>query len=972
MHYLKLILSYWAAILCSVACLRVENDSGRCSGLIEPRGLSNPNPFLSWLLVSETNGEYALAYQIQVSLDSSFVEVDKWDSDKVLSNVSSTPYEGQALRSREIVYWRVRAWNQDDQVSEWCTPNQFEMGLLHQEDWSANWIENSQYICGVNSMPIFAKPFAISCPITKGRLYVSGLGQYHAQLNGRDVSDEVLAPGYSNLNKTLFYSTYDVTSLLSLGQNVLVVELGKGLYDPEPALDGRYMKFSEAPKNMKLIAQLEYSCIDGSYNIIESDDTWITTVNGPRIESSWYGGEEYDARKIVMLDLPSILSETVPNRTVNRENSTHIVDQTKSSMYYSSNLFQQALNLAPGKRSSANSVQIIPICNENNMDMTISSTHDLMAGTVYESNTKNDILGAHTFSLRPIWSSSHWIKANYSGPPASGILASPEFPPLKIIEEIPAVSVNKIDEVWVFDLGQNFAGWYSLRMKGSKGTRVTIYPSELLAPSGKINQTSTGFPIYDGYTFATDDWETFSPKFMYHGFRYLQVNLTSEPSSSDLVGLRIRASAEQVGNFSCSNSLLNSIHSIIDKSIQSNMYSVLTDCPHREKFGWLEQSHLVYGPLEQNYDILAVGRALVRAIAEAQTLDGLIPDIAPEYYVFWDPFRDDPNWGNAGIRLPLKLYQSYGDIQLLRDYFHYMDKYMDYLSIKADGFILDYGLADWFGFDSSTSAGITATYGYQQAVEAMVTISKALKRQDDIQKYENLNYNILKAFHQRFFNAETFTYGSGSQAANAFALDMGAVPAKYKDDILQNLVKCVEDNEYHTTVGEIGLPSFFRALQMGKRNDILYKVMTSTTNPSYGYQVIHGATALTEAWDGPTFGVSQNHFMLGYGDSWITSLAGISQEMNSVAWSVIRFEPIVIGDLNWVSYSHKSIKGTIKASWKLKNHTFHYDITVPVGSIGHVYLPSGDYRSNSKLTDDMIVVSSGKHSFSLELYTEDR
>ena len=788
---------------------------------------------------------------------SGFESPDLWDTGKVESTNVSTVYAGAALGSRSAAWWRVMVWDYQDEPSAWSEPDSFELALTEPTDWSANWITNQDYIpAGGSSLPVFAKTFNIDSSVTKARLYLIGLGQYSASLNGQPVSDSVLAPGYSQTNNSLPYGTYNVTSLLQEGANFLGIGLGKGVYDAEVPLQGRYTDFDTVDNPLTLITQLEVSFANGSIARIVSDESWKTSVTGPQLESSWYGGEEYDARK----EFPGWPTTAVDT--------------------------------------------------------------------------------------------SAWTNASIiAGPAVNGSLLADPGPALKIVDSWKAVTVTQINATtWVFDLGINFAGWYNLTMSGEAGQRVVFWPGEFLT-DGLVNQSSTGEPIFDGYTFAGRDSEWYAPRFMYHGFRYLQVdNLTNPPSVNDLEALVIRADNEQVSSFNTDVDLFNSIHTNIDRSIQSNMYSVLTDCPHREKSGWLEQDHLVFDPLARSYDIQAYVKRFVSIIAAGQQSDGMIPTTAPEFKVFIGGtlgiYRDEPNWGNTMILTPLELYQTYGDSDLLEEYYEVMAAYVNYLSSKTNGtYTLDYGLGDWETFDSSTPLGITSTMGYAQAVAGMSCIATILGRTADAAMYSTLSSKILSAFHSFFFNATSeASYGSGSQASNAIALDLGAVPSTYEPAVLNTLLNTLSNDGNHFTVGEIGLPSLIRTLVTADRNDLLYDIMTLTTNASYGFQAINGATSLWEDWDGVfrTTG-SLNHWMFGYGDTWLIRLSGLMQAPGSVAWKEILFHPNVVGSLTSASSSYRTPRGWANASWTLDvgAGVLNYDVTVPVGAMGKVVLSSG-------------------------------
>jgi hypothetical protein len=221
--------------------LNIESGSLRTEGVTAPLGIHMTSPRLSWRLFSDLRGDSQTAYQVQAASNPlSFGHPDLWDSGVVRSTRPVAVYSGkEALASREVVYWRARVWDIAGRASAWSETTSFEMGLLDNSDWTADWITNTDFKTGVNSLPIFAKEFNLSCDVDKARLYITGLGVYRAEINGKSVSEEVLGPGYSTVNRTVLYRTLDVKDLLQSGSNVLGVALGKGTYDAEVGLDNR-------------------------------------------------------------------------------------------------------------------------------------------------------------------------------------------------------------------------------------------------------------------------------------------------------------------------------------------------------------------------------------------------------------------------------------------------------------------------------------------------------------------------------------------------------------------------------------------------------------------------------------------------------------------------------------------------------------------------------------------------------------
>lgn len=285
------------ALLSQAYAIAVEKNSLRANGASNPLDVDTTTPRLTWRLSSSKRGDSQTAYQIQASVSKSFSKAELWDSGKVDLGDPFVVYAGDELASRSAVFWRVKVWDVEDRPSTWSAPASFEVSLLSEDDWSASWISNPAFKTGNTSLPVFAKEFSLGCRASKARLYLLGLGLHIPEINGKTITDEVLQPGYSTVNDTLLYSTYDVTKFLNKGENVLGVALGKGIYDAEEPLLKRYRKFAQPYQELRLIAQLEYQCDGGKSGTIVSDGSWLTSVDGPQWEASWYGGEEYDARK---------------------------------------------------------------------------------------------------------------------------------------------------------------------------------------------------------------------------------------------------------------------------------------------------------------------------------------------------------------------------------------------------------------------------------------------------------------------------------------------------------------------------------------------------------------------------------------------------------------------------------------------------------------------------------------------------
>jgi alpha-L-rhamnosidase len=527
-------------------------------------------------------------------------------------------------------------------------------------------------------------------------------------------------------------------------------------------------------------------------------------------------------------------------------------------------------------------------------------------------------------------------------PDGTGLLRSRACPPIRVTEELPATEkLIAADGTAVFDVGTVVAGWAELRLDLPAGRHLRLLPGDQLDAYGRVVQSkpTTGAPIFNTYV-TKDGPQSWHPSFRYDGFRYVEAQGLPEHVGREAVtALVLRADNAPVGEFRTSDDLLNDIHTIIDRAVRGNMYSVLTDCPHREKLGWLEQAHLLFDVVAYNYDVAAYYRELLVTMAESQTEDGLVPDTAPEYVVFEDAFRDDPNWGGAIARIPWQIYRWYGDTSAMETHYDAMCRYVGHLTSRAEDGVLGYGLGDWIGLDPATPVPLVSTWGYWRAADALARVAGVLGRDDDAKRYRALSEGITRAFGDRFG-------AGGSQASDVLALDMGVVPADRVPAVLDRVAGAVADGGI--TVGEVALPALFRVLGRAGRHDALWRFATSTDHPSYGYQVRHGATALTEAWDGPTRGLSQNHFMLGAIDSWFyRGLGGIGQAPGSVGFRRLLIEPAVPGDLESVTARTGTPYGEVAVAWQRGDGEFALDVEVPPGATAKVRLPDLGLRRHA-------------------------
>ena len=576
----------------------------RVNRRVEPVGVEPDYLMFSWNLLDDRRNISQTLYRIRV-VDSSKRSL-VWDSGEVESpQMIEIPYGGKPLAASTRYDWTVEIVNNLGERTTLEKPATFVTGLA--DTWQARWISIDRE--NTDPLPIFRKSFETDAEIDYAIVHICGLGHYELRLNGDKVGQSFIDPGWTNYRKTCLYSSYDVTSQLRAGENVLGVMLGNGMYNVS---GGRYVKFTGSFGMPKLICQLEIVYDDGTRKIIASDETWRASL-GPITFSCVYGGEDFDANRVMPgWDKPGF-------------------DETKS-------------------------------------------------------------LESHT----------NWVAAKIVESPG-GVLRPQEAPPVTVAETLKPVSLERLpDGRYVADFGYNFSGRPRVVVRGKSGDAIKVTTAEIrdrVWEGHSYTYTLSGDPAKHLPLEKVDDLpdhtgettELLLPKFTYFGFQFLYIEgavLESDRTEADthlptLIFAEAdftTSSAERVGTFRCSNEMVNEIDAMIERSVRSNLQSVLTDCPHREKLGWLEVSHLMGPSIMSRFDVQNLYRKICRDTTESQLENGLVPDIAPEYTRFSAGFFESPEWGSASVLLPYQLFHVYGDEQIVHQQMETMERYIDYLA----------------------------------------------------------------------------------------------------------------------------------------------------------------------------------------------------------------------------------------------------------------------------------------------------
>ena len=876
--------------------------------------ISSHSPNFSWQLQSDENNILLTAYQIEIYSDLSGKKEKIWDSHKVIGNQSQgvTLNIGNLLQSGTKYQWRVRVWDNKDRESEWSEMSNFRLAPTDIE-------YNTQWIGAIRRE---------DSNIPEGRNY-----------HGLALSSEE----------------------------------GEKWQETHPLSKKSIYLRKEFNNDKRVKDAIIYISGLGHYEL---------TLNGKKIGESQFDPMWSDYDKTIYynsFDVTNLLEDNnaigvlLGNGFYNQQGGRYVKMQV--SFGPPTLFFKMNITYEDGSRKE--------IVSDKSWKYSLSPIvfNDMYGGEDYDARLEQNGWDNYSFD------DSHWMPAVVQEAPKGKLTSQITFP-IKIMDSYSATSIKKVGNAYVYDMAQNLSGFPSIKVSGKKGDKVKFTLGENIHEDGTVNQSQSGSPYYFEYTLNGSEEEIWQPRFSFYGYRYIQVEGAKPADDSILLNNELLVtnknqflekdkeelpilynieshfvynSNPHTSTFNSSNEIFNNTHRLIVNAMKSNMHAVFTDCPHREKLGWLEQVHLNGPGLFYNFNLSTFAQKIMQDIRDSQLENGLVPDISPEYVIFDDGFRDSPEWGSASVIMPFMYYEFYGDSSLIVEYYDVMKKYVDYLSSTATNNIVSHGLGDWcdyrenepYGVSHNTPVPLSASAHYYMVVDYLAQAAEIVGNNEDQKYYSDLRNEVKDAFNREFFNVEDKFYGTNSQASNSMPLFAGIVEPENIKAVLQHLVKNIEERGYRLSTGDVGNRYLFQTLADNGLNEVMYKMHNHEEVPGYGFQLQFGATTLTELWD-PRAGASWNHFMMGQIEEWFfKSLAGIRSEGNS-GFKEIIIAPQPVGDLKFVEASYETQYGKIVVDWKKQDGVFTLNVTVPVNCTAKIYLPNDtQYKS----------VGSGKHTF---------
>lgn len=532
---------------------------------------------------------------------------------------------------------------------------------------------------------------------------------------------------------------------------------------------------------------------------------------------------------------------------------------------------------------------------------------------------------------------SNWETAVLADEPKLGTLRAQDAPPIRITRTLKPISFTEPEPgVFIFDFGQNFAGWARLCVRGPTGSRVRLRFGELLYPDGTLNgmtavvgqvkaggtnyqydgvgQPKTAFQM-DEYILKGHGVEVFAPRFTFHGFRYVELTgFPGKPTLDTLEGLRLNSDVQAAGTFECSNVMFNRIQQMVLWTELSNLFSVQSDCPHREKFGYGGDIVAASEMAMLNFDMSRFYAKSAQDLTDAARPNGGFTETAPFVGISDEGLGEGAGpvgWGTAQPLLLWQLRQYYGEQRLIAELYEATKNWIALLHTRAVDGLLDNGISDHESLAPKPRA-LTGTAFYYLNVKLFAQMARVLGRSVDAAEAETRAEQIKTAFNRKFLQPGTGHYDIATQAAQAFALYHGLVPLDERPRALDVLMRNIAAHDEHLTTGIFGTKYLLATLSDAGRADVAYDIVNQRTFPGWGYMLERGATTLWEHWEFSDNTYSHNHPMFGSVSEWFyKTLAGIQPAPDAVGFDRIIIKPEPVGDLKWVKASYKSVRGTV-------------------------------------------------------------
>lgn len=750
--------------------------------------------------------------------------------------------------------------------------------------------------------------------LKKVRLYITSRGIYECMVNGKAVTERLLAPGITQYDKRLNYQTYDITPLLSSGRNGVGVTLASGWWSEAQTFTVK--NFNYFGDKESLLARIVLTYEDGSEDVrVSNTADWKYFGDGPYTYAGFFAGEHFDARKASVYE-----------------------DYSKGD--YDDSAWEAPVVVTP-----------VPIDKYRTMPPGFGRSWPAVNQSFQEPS-------------RTI----HGTK----------LVGEYDAPVYIVDERCARSVKELEPGVYIYDLEQEMAGVPRITFHEKEGTKAVIRYAEVLYPDMPEYEGRIGTMMLENYRDATStdvyicsgkDGEVYQPKFTFHGYRYIEISgVSAPPALEEVKSLQYSSIREFDGSFTGSNALLNRFVQNVSWSQKCNFINIPTDCPQRnERMGWAGDTHVFCHTALNNSNLKQFYERNLQAMADLQTPEGQFPEIAPVGGGF-----GGITYECASIFMAWELYLQYGDIRTLEKFYPGMKKYMDYMKDKGlpgRGDFAKVGpLGDWLAPEETDLQLLWNAFYYREA-DLMAKIASLLGQEKDAEEFAALAGEVKAFWNKTFVDPETGKTQSmdgqlcDTQCSYVLGLKYGVMEDTAAAQA--HLLRKTRDLNHTVGTGFFGTGLLNQALtDMGAVEDA-YRMMLQTQFPSWLYPVTQGATTIWEHWDSFTeekgFGGqnamnSFNHYSLGSVLSWMYHvILGISRDETVPGYGKILLKP-EIGPLEFAEGSVASPYGKIIAGWKKDGGKVVYTCELPVNTTATVALPDGTKEK----------IGSGKWEFKIQ------
>jgi len=857
----------------------VSLNSLRCESRTEPLGVDALRPRLSWVIESKERAQRQTAYRVLVASSEKILAAgqgDLWDSGKVAScETIEIAYAGQPLRSGQRCYWKVLMWDQDDRPSKWSKTARWEMGLLEPGDWKGQWLNDGK-MNPTNDVDFY--------------------GDDPAPLFRRELK----------LTKPVRRARLYISGLGYYEASINGQRVGDQVLDPGWTMYGRRVFYSTYDVSSQL--QPGANCLA------------VTLGNGwwnPLPLQLW---GRRDLRKELAVGRPQFIAQL----------NVEYTDGTTQSLASDANW---KVVDGPLLRNS------------------------IYLGEVYDARKE-----------LPGWNQAGFNAAAWRSPKVAtetiGVLQAQPQPPIRVRETLPAVRVTEPQPgVFIYDLGQNFSGWAGFHFRAPAGQQIVMRYGELLNADGTLNpltsvcgqikgtrknkaglEENVGGPGSPAIAWQTDTYiargsgeENFIPRFTFHGFRYVEVTgLDRALPLQAVTGMRLSADVAEAGSFACSNPLLNQIQEMCRRTFLANLFSVQSDCPHRERLGYGGDIVATSEALMLNFDMENFYAKTVTDFADSARPDGMFTDTAPFVGIQYCGV----GWAMAHPLLVSQLHRYYGNRRLVEEQYAAARRWLLLVADQYPDGIVTKGLSDHESLTPAPAPPFVTPLFYQSA-QLLAGMARKLGRAEDAAQFEAIAEKSRKAYQQKFFESATGKAGPGTQGSQAFALYSDLVPTAERSRAMDFLLDNIRgERKSHLSTGIMGTKFMLDALSREGHADVAYGMVQQTNFPGWGWMLVNGATTLWEHWAFSDSTYSHSHPMFGSVSQWfINWLGGIQPHPDAVGFDRIIIRPQTVPDLHWVKSSYNSVRGQIVSNWSRERGRLVFEIIVPANTRAEVYIP---------------------------------